>query len=103
MYKKTVEEGLELIGNNNKYQHVNLFFLFSIGLLVDVVFYGIPLMETNPIVKRLENGDNIKVQLNYTMCDKNYTIDYENSKASWTIKYNIYCNKFLVSLIAGIM
>jgi hypothetical protein len=104
MQKKYVEEGLELVGNNNLYQVVICLLLLVMGIFGDLMHSGMPLMETPPIVNIESDGKIIQKEINYTICKHhlNFTINATESKSSWVNDYNIYCDKFLVSLIAFI-
>lgn len=104
MRKNLIEEGLELVGNNNRYQIVTCILLLIIGIFADIMHSGMPLMETPPIVNFESDGKLIQKELNYTICkhNQNFTVNLQESKSSWVNDYNIFCDKFLISLLGFI-
>ena len=104
MRKNLIEEGLELVGNNNRYQLVSCLLLLIIGIFADIMHSGMPLMETPPIVNFESDGKLIQKELNYTICkhNQNFTVNSQESKSSWVNDYNIFCDKFLISLLGFI-
>jgi MFS family permease len=99
--KKSIEEGLEIVGDNHKYQMSVAILLFFIGIMADIIYTGIPLMETSPIVDLEANGKIVHTAINYTICNQTYIINEKRSKSSWVYDYNIYCDKLLVSLLGS--
>jgi hypothetical protein len=104
MRNKYVDEGLELVGNNNRYQIITCFLLLITGIFADIMHSGMPLMETPPIVNFESDGKLIQKEINYSICKhyQNFTVNSQESKSSWVNDYNIFCDKFLVSLLGFI-
>jgi len=100
MVSVTVEDGLEIVGDNHRYQFILAILLFLIGVISDIPFHSVPIMETNPIVYFESNNQNFTEILNYTICKNyNFTINTTISKKTWVSDYNISCDKFYVSSI----
>lgn len=100
MVSVTVEDGLEIVGDNHKYQITLTILLFLIGTISDIPFHAVPVMETNPIVSFQSNNQTHNDIINYTICQNfNYTVNTSASKSTWVLDYNIYCDKLYVSFI----
>ena len=95
---------LELVGNSNKYQYTVVIILFMIALSCEVGFYGVPMMLTTPVINYIDKqGDNHTTLMNYSMCKFNHTLVLSESKSTWVIDFEIYCDKFKVSMLGTLM
>jgi len=95
---------LEMIGNNNKYQYTVVILLFIISLSLEIGYIGVPVMETAPIIQYTDdNNITYKKLMNYSLCKYNHTLVLNESKSTWVIDYNIYCDKFKVSMLGTLM
>ena len=95
---------LELIGNNNKYQYTVVILLFLISLSLELGYMGVPVMETAPIIQYTDyNGTTHKSLMNYNLCKYNHTLVLNESKSTWVLDYDIYCDKFKVSMLGSLM
>jgi len=99
-----MDELLEVVGSNKKYQIMVTLLLFIIGVSCEVGFIGVPVMETSPIVIYTdENGTQFKQIINYSICKLNYTILESESKSSWALDYNMFCDKFKISILGSLL
>src|SRR4051812_20610265 len=88
---------LEIIGNSNKYQYTVAILLFVISLSCEIGYIGIPIMETAPIIQYIDDkGITQKKLMNYSICQFNHTLVLNESKSTWVLDYDIYCDKFKV-------
>ena len=98
---EALKKGIILAGDEGFYQYSITFILFLIGICSNICLGGLFLMETAPIVSVFEPATNTTTvtTINYSICKRNYTVLMEQSKHSWVLDYDIYCDKLSVSLL----
>jgi MFS family permease len=93
---------MEYIHNNKIYHRSLLLIGCMIWGFSDIIALSLGLLELKPEIEiRNANGDvTYRGNLEYSDCDKDYTIISMN-KHSLTNYFGIYCNKYLVAMIAS--
>ncbi len=93
---------MEYIHNNKLYHRSLIFIGCMIWGFSDIIALSLGLLEIKPEIHiRDSNGDlTYTGPLNYRDCDKEYTIISMN-KNSLVNYFGIYCNKYLVAMIAS--
>ncbi len=104
--ERLYNKALKISGTDGLYQYLITIILLLFGITTNICYAGLFLMETSPLVEYSyfdedKNATIIDiVTINYDICkSKNYTILHDQSKNTWVYDYNIYCDKFKVSLI----
>ncbi len=96
---------LEVAGDSHKYQNFICAILFLISLTCEIGYYAIPLMETFPIISYVDDKGRFhhQVMMQYSLCKFKHTVIEAKSKSTWVLDYNIYCDKFKVSMLGTLM
>jgi len=104
MKTSSMDDMLEIVGSNHKYQITIVTLLVLIGISCELAFIGVPVMETSPIITYKDYKGVLHKQLiNYSLCNVNYTIVRSESKSSWVLDYDMFCSKFEISLLGSIL
>lgn len=101
MNEDLLEEGIKISGSKGFYQYVMTFILFLIGICTNLCYGTLFLMETPPEIEYFDTKSNSTIvsTLSYSHCLYDYKILDDKSKHSWVWDYNIFCDKFKVSLL----
>ena len=88
-------------GGYGKYQIIILIIAFFTWFSLAIHSTSLPMLEKVPLVSYInEEGERIEDNLNYDICQKEYTI-IKNYKYSWIIELNISCIEAEVGLIGS--
>jgi hypothetical protein len=95
---------IDKLGGHGRYQIILCTIILFIGTFTDFYVFITSFMETKPFVEYTKSsGEKVIQELNYEICEKykdNLRILFDMSKSTIVTDYEIYCDKFKVSLMA---
>jgi len=104
--EKNFDKIISAIGDNNTYQKRLALVVFFFWMTADFLAISIPYLEVNRKVQLFDYSEKrlYNYTLNYTICEKEKFFKektIEKSGHSWTIEFDIECDRSLVGLIGS--